>query len=54
MATPSRPLPLWRVTARHRKVGRVEILVAAKTAALARLIVEQGATVVRCRREVRS
>lgn len=55
MATKQKhPIPLWRVTARHAKVGRVDLLVAARTAADARAIVEQGATVVRCTREVRS
>ena len=55
MATATRRrTPIWRVTARHPKVGQVEILVSAKTEADARIIIEQGATVVRCRREVRS
>ena len=54
MATASRPLPLWRIWARHRTAGAVQILVAAATAAEAREIIEQGAVVTRCRREVRS
>jgi hypothetical protein len=55
MATASRPLPLWRIWARTPRLrGQVQILVSAPTEADARAIIEGGATVVRCRREVRS
>jgi hypothetical protein len=55
MATASRPLPRWRIWARTARLqGLTEILVSAPTEADARAIIEGGATVVRCRREVRS
>lgn len=55
MAHSTRTLPLWRIWARTPRLrGQVQILVAARTEADARLIIEGGATVVRCRREVRS
>jgi hypothetical protein len=49
------PLPLWRIWARTPRLrGQVQILVAAATRDDAVAIIEGGATVVRCKREVRS
>lgn len=55
MATATRPTPRWRIWARSTRLkGLTEIIVSAPTEADARAIIEGGATVVRCRREVRS
>jgi hypothetical protein len=49
------PLPLWRVWARTPRLrGQVQILVSATTRELAIALINEGATVVRCVREVRS
>lgn len=44
-------LPLWRVTARHPKVGTVDLLVAARTEGEAVSIITDGVIVIRIRRQ---